>query len=58
MRGAPVGTGLFFNPDSNKVFASFLSLQGSRSSRDVIEAEGVLTFDRENQQYEISNKEN
>lgn len=57
MRGAPVGTGLFFNPDSNKVFASFLSLQGSRSSRDVIEAEGVLTFDRENQQYEISNKE-
>jgi hypothetical protein len=57
MRGAAVGTGLFFNPDSNKVFASFLSLQGSRSSRDVIEAEGLLTYDKETQKYEISNKE-
>lgn len=57
MRGAAVGTGLFYNPDSNAVFASFLSLQGARSSRDVIEADGLLTFDKENQQYEISNKE-
>jgi hypothetical protein len=57
MNGAAVGTGLFFSPDSNAVFATFLSLQGSRSSRDVIEADGLLTYDRENQQYEISNKE-
>ncbi|MCC6369665.1 MAG: hypothetical protein IT236_01530 [Bacteroidia bacterium] len=57
MRGAAVGTGLFFNPDSNAVFSSFLSLEGSRSSKDVIEADGLLTYDRENQQYEISNKE-
>lgn len=57
MKGAAVGTGLFYNPDSAKVFASFLSLQGPRSSREVIEAEGLLTYDRENQQYEISNKE-
>ncbi len=57
MRGAAVGTGLFYNPDSNAVFASFLSLQGTRSSRDVIEADGLLTYDKETQQYEISNKE-
>lgn len=57
MRGAAVGTGLFFNPDSNAVYASFLSLQGARSSKDVIEADGLLTYDKENQQYEISNKE-
>jgi hypothetical protein len=57
MNGAAVGTGLFFNPDSNAVFASFLSLQGSRSSKDVIEADGLLTFDKESQKYEISNKE-
>ncbi len=57
MKGAAVGTGLFFNPDSNAVFASFLSLQGTRSSKDVIEADGVLTFDKENSEYEISNKE-
>ena len=57
MRGAAVGTGLFFNPDSNSVYASFISLQGARSSRDVIEADGLLVYDKENQQYEISNKE-
>jgi hypothetical protein len=39
MRGTPVGTGLFFSLDSNAVYASFLSLQGSRSARDVIVAE-------------------
>lgn len=57
MRGLAVGTGLFYNPDSNAVFASFISLQGARSSKDVIEADGILTYDRENRQYEISNKE-
>jgi hypothetical protein len=57
MRGAAVGTGLFFAPDSNAVYASFLSLQGGRSAKDVIEADGWLTFDRETQKYEISNKE-
>ena len=57
MNGAAVGTGLFYSPDSNAVFASFISLQGARSSKDVIEADGILTYDRENKQYEISNKE-
>jgi hypothetical protein len=57
MNGAPVGTGLFFNPDSNAVFASFISLQGTRSNKDLIEADGILSYDRENHQYEISNKE-
>jgi hypothetical protein len=57
MNGAAVGTGLFYNLDSNAVFPSFISLQGSRASKDVIEAEGLLTYDKENKQYEISNKE-
>jgi hypothetical protein len=57
MRGIPVGTGLFYNPDSNAVYSAFLSLENSRSSKNVIDAEGLLTYDRENQQYEISNKE-
>ncbi len=57
MNGSNVGTGLFYSPDTNMVFASFLSLQGSRSSKEVIEADGLLTYDRENKQYEISNKE-
>jgi hypothetical protein len=39
------------------VFASFLSLQGARNSKDVIEADGILTYDKENLMYEISNKE-
>jgi len=57
MNGANVGTGLFYNQDTNMVYASFLSLQGARSSKDVIEADGLLTYDKENKQYEISNKE-
>jgi hypothetical protein len=57
MRGAAVGTGLFYSPDSNAVYASFLSLQGGRAAKDLIEADGMLTYDRENQKYEISNKE-
>lgn len=57
INGAAVGTGLFYNQDTNMVFASFLSLQGARSSKDVIEADGILTYDKENLMYEISNKE-
>jgi hypothetical protein len=57
MNDAQVGTGLFYSQDTNMVYASFLSLQGARSAKEVIEADGFLTFDKENQQYEISNKE-
>jgi hypothetical protein len=57
MRGAAIGTGLFYNSDSNAVFTSFMSLEGTRISKPVIEADGLLTFDKENQRYEISNKE-
>jgi hypothetical protein len=57
MNGVPVGTGLFYQADSNAVYASFLSLQGGRSAKDVIEADGMLSYDRENQKYEISNRE-
>lgn len=57
MNGAQVGTGLFYSADTNMVYSTFLSLQGARSSIDVIEADGVLTFDKENKTYEISNKE-
>ncbi|MBS1652023.1 MAG: hypothetical protein JSU07_08455 [Bacteroidetes bacterium] len=57
MNGANVGTGLFYNSDTNMVYSTFLSLQGARSSKDIIEANGVLSYDKENQLYEISNKE-
>ncbi|MCW3076502.1 MAG: hypothetical protein JWO32_1111 [Bacteroidetes bacterium] len=57
MNNAAVGTGLFYNQDTNMVYSTFLSLQGARSSKDVIEADGLLTYDKENGLYEISNKE-
>ncbi len=57
MAGAAVGTGLFYNADTNMVFSTFLSLQGARSSKDVIEADGLLSFNKEQKTYEISNKE-
>lgn len=55
MTGEAVGTGIFFNPDSNSVYPSFITLQSSRSAREVIQAYGSLTYDKENKQYEISN---
>ncbi len=57
MTGQPVGTGLFYSLDSNKVYSTFLSLQGSRIAKDLIEADGLLTYDKETKKYEISNKE-
>lgn len=57
MNNAQVGTGLFYSPDSNAVYATFVSLQGGRSAKSVMEADGLLTYDKENNQYEISNKE-
>ena len=39
------------------VYPAFISLQGGRSAKDLIEADGLLTYDKENKQYEISNKE-
>ena len=57
INGGAIGTGLFYSADTNMVYASFLSLQGARSAKDVIEADGILTFDKENELYEISNKE-
>lgn len=57
MNGAAVGTGLFYNLDTNMIYSSFLSLQGGRSAKPVIEAEGVLFYDKENQMYEISNRD-
>lgn len=55
MNGDAVGTGIFYSPDSNSVYPAFMTLQGSRSSREVIQAYGSLTYDKENKQYEISN---
>ncbi len=57
MTGTAVGTGLFYNADTNNVYSTFLSLQGARSSKDLIEADGLLSYDKENEMYEISNKE-
>lgn len=56
MNGVPVGTGIFFNPDSNAVFPGFMTLQTSRNSKPLIEASGKLSFDKENNQYEIANE--
>jgi hypothetical protein len=55
MNGEPVGTGLFYSPDSNAVFPGFMSLQGGRNAKEIIEASGSLTYDKENHQYEVAN---
>ena len=57
MTGATVSNGLTFSQDSNTVFSSFLSLIGNRNGKNIMQADGLLTYDKETQQYEISNKE-
>lgn len=71
-----VGTGLYYSPDSNKVYSAFISpqaaaprpnrnalqetssAQANRNTRNIIqEASGILTYDKETNLYEISNKE-
>jgi hypothetical protein len=55
--GNPVGSGLIYNPDTNMVYSAFVSPRGARSAKDVIVADGLLTFDKESNEYQISNRE-
>lgn len=56
--GSPVSSGLFYSADSNVVLSSFAAQHTARSARNTIsEAHGVLTYDKETNLYEISNKE-
>ncbi|MDI9341452.1 MAG: hypothetical protein QM534_12855 [Sediminibacterium sp.] len=55
--GNAVGSGIIYNPDTNMVYSAFISPRGARSAKDVIVGDGVLTFDKESNEYQISNRE-
>lgn len=57
MKNEDVVTGLFYGQDTSSIRSYFLSPQISSSAKEVIGADGFLTYDKENEQYEISNKE-
>ena len=56
-KGNPLGAGLVINPDSVSLYSTFLSKKGGKDHPEVITANGFLHFDRDANEYRISNKE-
>lgn len=57
MNGKPIGSAIIYGPDTNMVYSSFVSLRGSKKDVDVIGASGYLGFNKERNEYIITNKE-
>jgi hypothetical protein len=57
MNGNPVGSGLVFNLDSNKVLSSFISPVSAKRDKDIISADGFMFYDKEANEYRIGSKE-
>jgi hypothetical protein len=57
MNGKPVVNAIMYSLDTNAVYSGFLSLRGSRSDKEIVSADGFLTFEPEAKEYRISNKE-
>ncbi len=57
MNGRPVVNAVMYSLDTTAVYSGFLSPKNARSDRQLIAADGFLTFDVEAKEYQISNKE-
>ena len=57
VNGKAVGSGIIYGPDTNMVYSSFVSLRGGRKDLDVITADGFLGYNKEKNEYIITNKE-
>ncbi len=57
VNGKKIGNGIVFSPDTNMVYSAFLSPKGTRIDKDVLVADGVLTYDKESKEYRISTQE-
>jgi hypothetical protein len=57
MNGKPVGSAIIFGPDTNMVYSSFVSLRGGKKDLDVIKASGFLGYNKESEEYIITNAE-
>lgn len=57
MNGKPVVNAIMYSLDTTAVYSGFLSLRNARSDKELVNADGFLTFETEAKEYRISNKE-
>ncbi len=57
MNGKALGSAIIYGPDTNMVYSSFVSLRGGKKDLDVIKAFGFLGYNKENEEYIITNAE-
>lgn len=57
MNGKPVVNAIMYSLDTTAVYSGFLSLRNGRNDKEIVTADGFLTFDTEAKEYRISNKE-
>jgi hypothetical protein len=57
MNGKPIVNAIMYSLDTTAVYSGFLSLRNARSDREIINADGFLTFETDVKEYRISNKE-
>jgi hypothetical protein len=57
MNGKALGSAIIYGPDTNMVYSSFVSLRGGKKDLDVIKSSGFLGYNKENEEYIITNAE-
>ena len=57
MFGSPVVNAIMYSPDTTAIYSGFLSPKSGRADKKLISADGFLTYDRDAQEYQISNRE-
>jgi hypothetical protein len=57
MNGKPVVNAIMYSMDTTAIYSGFLSLRNSRNDKELVNADGFLTFEPEAKEYRISNKE-
>lgn len=57
MNGRPVVNAIMYSLDTTAVYSGFLSPRNARNDKEIVSADGYLTFDTETKEYRISNKE-
>lgn len=57
MFGRDVVNAIMYSTDTTSIYSGFLSPKSSRKDQRLVSADGFLTFDRESEEYQISNRE-
>lgn len=57
MNGKPVVNAIMYSLDTTAVYSGFLSLRNGRNDKEIVSADGFLTYEVDAKEYRISNKE-